>query len=173
MLFSVAWCCWRRGSTNSHRSNKPAYGTAAHPSNSFSPVGATVPAARFGWAWNMAPIVWAAVGSSWGLLFFGGVMNLYWIAGIAVFVLLEKSVPGGRWLGLVTGIILIAGEGSCSPRSLDLTNSECLVLVISGRQQAPSITTGLHPKADVDLPMSAFLLITSGVGGKAAVDCRR
>jgi predicted metal-binding membrane protein len=42
-----------------------------------------------------------------GLLFFGGVMNLYWIVGLAVFVLLEK-LPLGHWLGRVAGIVLIA-----------------------------------------------------------------
>ena len=50
------------------------------------------------------------VGCCWflmGLLFFGGVMNLYWIAGIAVFVLLEKCIPIGRWVGYVVGIALI------------------------------------------------------------------
>jgi predicted metal-binding membrane protein len=43
-----------------------------------------------------------------GLLFVGGVMNLLWIAGIALFVLLEKTLPlgrGGRW---VSGLGLIA-----------------------------------------------------------------
>jgi predicted metal-binding membrane protein len=43
-----------------------------------------------------------------GLLFFGGVMNLLWIAAITLFVLLEKVVPygagGGRWAGF--GLIL-------------------------------------------------------------------
>ena len=38
-----------------------------------------------------------------GLLFYGGVMNLYWIAGLALFVLLEKTIPAGHWLGRVTG----------------------------------------------------------------------
>lgn len=42
------------------------------------------------------------------LLFFGGVMNLYWIIGLAVFVLLEKSIPIGHWLGRLTGMGLIA-----------------------------------------------------------------
>lgn len=54
------------------------------------------------------------VGCCWflmGLLFFGGVMNLYWITGIAVFVLLEKSVPRGHWLSYVTGTALIASGG--------------------------------------------------------------
>ncbi len=42
------------------------------------------------------------------LLFFGGVMNLYWIAGLAVFVLLEKMVPHGHWFGRAVGAGLIA-----------------------------------------------------------------
>ena len=42
------------------------------------------------------------------LLFYGGIMNLYWIVGLAVFVLLEKTIPGGHRLGHVTGALLIA-----------------------------------------------------------------
>src|SRR5437879_6340125 len=42
-----------------------------------------------------------------GLLFVGGVMNLYWIIGLAVFILLEKAMPAGHWLGALTGIGLI------------------------------------------------------------------
>jgi predicted metal-binding membrane protein len=45
-----------------------------------------------------------------GLLFFGGVMNLYWIIGLASFVLLEKTVPSGNWIGRVAGLAL-AGWG--------------------------------------------------------------
>lgn len=41
------------------------------------------------------------------LLFYGGVMNLYWIAGLAAFVLLEKTVPAGHWLGMICGVGLI------------------------------------------------------------------
>jgi predicted metal-binding membrane protein len=40
------------------------------------------------------------------LLFVGGVMNLYWIAGIAAYVLLEKLLPMGHWLGYATGVTL-------------------------------------------------------------------
>src|SRR4029453_11158502 len=50
------------------------------------------------------------VGCCWflmGLLFFGGVMNLYWILGLAVFVLLEKVLPMGHWLGTLVGRALI------------------------------------------------------------------
>jgi predicted metal-binding membrane protein len=50
------------------------------------------------------------VGCCWflmGLLFFGGVMNLYWIAGLALFVLLEKTVPAGHWIGYATGVALV------------------------------------------------------------------
>jgi predicted metal-binding membrane protein len=45
------------------------------------------------------------------LLFVGGVMNLYWIVGLAVFVLLEKTIPAGHRLGWVTGIGLILWGG--------------------------------------------------------------
>jgi predicted metal-binding membrane protein len=41
------------------------------------------------------------------LLFFGGVMNLYWIIGLAVFVLLEKTIPHGQWVGRAVGIVLV------------------------------------------------------------------
>ncbi len=42
-----------------------------------------------------------------GLLFVGGVMNLYWIAGLTLFVLLEKTIPVGHWLGSLTGVGLL------------------------------------------------------------------
>jgi predicted metal-binding membrane protein len=47
-----------------------------------------------------------------GLMFFGGVMNLYWIAGLALFVLFEKTVAAGHWLGYATGVaLLVWGAG--------------------------------------------------------------
>jgi predicted metal-binding membrane protein len=55
------------------------------------------------------------VGCCWflmGLLFFGGVMNLYWIAGLALFVLFEKTVPAGHRIGYATGVaLLVWGAG--------------------------------------------------------------
>jgi predicted metal-binding membrane protein len=51
------------------------------------------------------------------LLFFGGVMSIWWIGGITLFVLLEKVVPFGRLGGRILGL-LVAGWG--------------VVLVISG-----------------------------------------
>jgi predicted metal-binding membrane protein len=42
-----------------------------------------------------------------GLLFVAGVMNLLWIAVIAAYVLVEKVVPAGHWLGRMTGLALI------------------------------------------------------------------
>src|SRR5918994_1089467 len=45
------------------------------------------------------------------LLFYGGVMNLFWIIGLAAFVLLEKTIPAGHWLGRLTGGLLIAWGG--------------------------------------------------------------
>jgi len=58
------------------------------------------------------------LGCCWALmllLFFGGVMNLLWIAAITLFVLLEKVLPagaqGGRWTGVAmvaAGVLLLA-----------------------------------------------------------------
>jgi predicted metal-binding membrane protein len=42
-----------------------------------------------------------------GLLFFGGIMNLYWIIGLAAFVLLEKTAPMGGRIGQIVGGILV------------------------------------------------------------------
>ena len=42
-----------------------------------------------------------------GLLFFGGVMSLYWIAGITFFVLLEKVIPLGNLGGRIAGGAMI------------------------------------------------------------------
>ena len=53
------------------------------------------------------------VGCCWALmalLFVAGVMNLLWVVAITGFVLVEKVVPHGRFLGLITGILL-AGSG--------------------------------------------------------------
>jgi len=41
------------------------------------------------------------------LLFVGGIMNLAWIAGIALIVLLEKTLPWGGWMERATGIVLV------------------------------------------------------------------
>jgi predicted metal-binding membrane protein len=42
------------------------------------------------------------------LLFVGGIMNLFWIAGIAVYVGIEKFAVGHRWLTIATGVTLTA-----------------------------------------------------------------
>ena len=64
-------------------------------------------------------------------------------------------------------------------RNAILAFAECLELAKSGRQQAPSITTGLQPKpdvkapiADMTAPMSAFRPITSALPPKPAVNRR-
>lgn len=51
------------------------------------------------------------VGCCWmvmGLLFYGGVMNLYWIVGLAVLVLLEKLLPAGPRFGSISGAGFLA-----------------------------------------------------------------
>jgi predicted metal-binding membrane protein len=50
------------------------------------------------------------VGCCWilmALMFVGGVMNLLWMAAIAVFVLLEKTIPFGDVSGKVAGVAMI------------------------------------------------------------------
>lgn len=52
------------------------------------------------------------IGCCWvlmALLFAGGVMNLVWIAAIAVLVLVEKVVPAGRIVGRIAGAGLVLG----------------------------------------------------------------
>lgn len=44
-----------------------------------------------------------------GLLFVFGVMNLAWVAALALFVLLEKLLPLGGWFGRASGAAFIAG----------------------------------------------------------------
>ena len=51
------------------------------------------------------------IGCCWALmllLFVGGVMNLLWIAGIAILVLAEKALPFGRLVSRVAGLALAA-----------------------------------------------------------------
>jgi predicted metal-binding membrane protein len=51
------------------------------------------------------------LGCCWGLmviLFFGGIMNLYWIIGLAMIVFLEKLLPVGPRLGQIIGAMLFA-----------------------------------------------------------------
>ncbi|MBB3976330.1 putative metal-binding membrane protein [Rhizobium azooxidifex] len=50
------------------------------------------------------------VGCCWPLmllLFIGGVMNILWIAAIAIFVLAEKLLPGGDRMGRAAGVLLV------------------------------------------------------------------
>lgn len=54
------------------------------------------------------------VGCCWvlmALLFVGGVMNLLWIAGLALFVLAEKLLPSTLWVPRTAGAVLIAWGG--------------------------------------------------------------
>ena len=53
----------------------------------------------------------SAVACCWALmalLFVCGVMNLVWIAALAVLVLAEKIAPAGQWIGRGAGAVLLA-----------------------------------------------------------------
>ena len=50
------------------------------------------------------------IGCCWmlmALLFVGGVMNLIWLAALAILVLIEIVLPCGQWVGRVAGVVLI------------------------------------------------------------------
>jgi len=54
------------------------------------------------------------IGCCWhlmALLFTGGIMNLVWIAGLAIFVLIEKLAPIGNSFGRALGLLMIAAGG--------------------------------------------------------------
>lgn len=62
-----------------------------------------------GWRMGLAHGAYC-LGCCWalmGLLFVVGVMNLLWVAVIGAFVLLEKTLPQGLWLGRICGLLLI------------------------------------------------------------------
>ena len=42
------------------------------------------------------------------LLFVGGIMNVLWIAGLTIVVLLEKIVPAGRLIPRISGALIAA-----------------------------------------------------------------
>ena len=52
------------------------------------------------------------LGCCWALmalLFVGGVMNIWWISGIALYVAVEKLAPGGKRVARAMAVVLIAG----------------------------------------------------------------
>ena len=54
---------------------------------------------------------WYCLGCCWALmllLFVGGVMNLWWIAALTIFVLLEKFAPLGVQGGRLSGVLIFA-----------------------------------------------------------------
>ncbi|MCY1556372.1 hypothetical protein D9M68_931120 [compost metagenome] len=62
-----------------------------------------------GWRMGLAHGAYC-LGCCWalmGLLFVVGVMNLLWVAVIGAFVLLEKTLPQGLWLGRLCGLLLL------------------------------------------------------------------
>jgi predicted metal-binding membrane protein len=63
------------------------------------------------------------IGCCWALmtlLFIGGVMNLLWVAGLAILVLLEKVVPAGRHLARALGLVLLAAGSVLLVRSAEM-----------------------------------------------------
>lgn len=64
------------------------------------------------------------VGCCWvlmALLFVGGIMNVLWIAVLAIVVLLEKVAAHGPWFARVTGIVLLALAKANKNRALSFS----------------------------------------------------
>jgi len=62
-------------------------------------------AAHLGWKHGLY-----CLGCCWflmALLFAGGIMNLIWIAGIAIFVLIEKVAPKGELVARIAGVAMV------------------------------------------------------------------
>jgi predicted metal-binding membrane protein len=51
------------------------------------------------------------------LLFAGGIMNLVWIAGLSIVVLIEKIAPQGKRLAAALGALLIGAAVSIAAAS--------------------------------------------------------
>ena len=50
------------------------------------------------------------LGCCWALmalLFVGGIMNLYWVVGLALYVIIEKTLPFGEIISKSTGVVLV------------------------------------------------------------------
>ena len=65
------------------------------------------------------------VGCCWALmllLFVAGVMNLVWVALIAVFVLVEKLLPAGRSAGRIVGALLVIAGVAVAATGYDMRN---------------------------------------------------
>jgi predicted metal-binding membrane protein len=52
------------------------------------------------------------------LLFVAGVMNLVWVAAVAIYVAFEKLLPRSQWLGRAAGAGLIIVGGIILARGL-------------------------------------------------------
>jgi predicted metal-binding membrane protein len=63
------------------------------------------------------------IGCCWALmtlLFIGGVMNLLWVAGLSILVLLEKVAPAGRHLTRAIGLALVAAGSILLVRNVEM-----------------------------------------------------
>ena len=85
----------------------PVCASAGRPSASWPPIGVpdAVVRSRMGLTHGAY-----CLGCCWilmALLFFGGVMNLWWVGGLAACVLLEKTLPIGHWLAYAVGGALV------------------------------------------------------------------
>ena len=69
------------------------------------------------------------VGCCWflmALLFVAGVMNLAWVAAVAIYVAVEKLLPRSPWLSRIAGVGLIVAGAVVLVRGLVVTGAASL-----------------------------------------------
>lgn len=82
------------------------------------------------------------------LLFVGGVMNMLWVAGLALFVLVEKLAPAGHWIGRGAGLVLLVWGVAT------LSQAHAADTMLSGAQPA---ALSVHLDAGAGLPTAQAL----------------
>jgi predicted metal-binding membrane protein len=136
-----------------------------------SPLGFLMQGWRPGWggAFRMGAEHGAfCLGCCWflmGLLFFGGVMNLFWIAGLALYVLIEKTIPIGDWVGRFAGIGLAAWGiwllAAAPATTAIAAGSDVRIELVEARSEAPGHTmlTVRLLRPENDHPLDGAVLI--------------
>jgi predicted metal-binding membrane protein len=69
------------------------------------------------------------VGCCWflmALLFVVGVMNLAWVAAVAIYVAFEKLLPRSQWLSRAAGVVLMVAGGGVIAHGFFVTASASL-----------------------------------------------
>ncbi len=76
------------------------------------------------------------------LLFVFGVMNLVWVAALALFVLAEKVLPVGPLVGVAAGVVNIDQSNRCIPTQFASAAILRTCAAPTARRQRAEVTRG-------------------------------